>query len=356
MGRVTVGRDTNGKLIRKTVYGNTKLEVIKKMTTLQNEVFTGEYVKPDKMTASNWFLYWLKTYKINIKPRTYDSYEAIIKLYLIPNFEKKLLQQITTKDVQEIYNKCLKSEITANTIRKIHNVIKPALKQAIAEGILSKNPADHVQLPSINKKEIKVFTASEQLIFEQISKDYRIHEAFIVNLDTGLRTSEILALTWDCIDFNKKILTVKKNLVNVKDRENDKKILLVQDSTKTNNGVRTIPLTDRCTHLLKILKLKQQKLSNIVFCNVKGGYILPRNYIRTFEKIITKAKLEKCSPHTMRHTFATRLFEAGVPAKTISQLLGHGSVSFTLDTYVSVLPDTKFEAINMLQTQMKSIL
>ena len=101
---------------------------------------------------------------------------------------------------------------------------------------------------------------------------------------------------------------------------------------------------------LKKLKLKRQKDSNIIFCSAAGTYVSPRNYSRAFQKILKKAELENCNVHTMRHTFATRLFERNVPAKTISQLLGHTSVSFTLDTYTHVLPNTKKQAIEVLES------
>ena len=124
----------------------------------------------------------------------------------------------------------------------------------------------------------------------------------------------------------------------------------MQNSRKTKNSTRSIPLTKRCVLLLKELKIRQQKLSEIVFCSKVGTHVSPRNYERTFQKICKKAGIDNCNTHTMRHSFATRLFEAGVPAKTISQLLGHSSVSFTLDTYTHVLPDTKNEAIKVLES------
>lgn len=328
------------------------------MDEIKKDLLLGLYVKPNLTTVGDWVKYWLNSYKkITLKPRTFDGYEIILKKTIQPYIGNIPLQKLTTKDIQLMYNTRYENGLSGNSIRKVHNVLKPALKQAVIEGIISKNPAEYVQLPETIKADIKVFNEQEQELFEKIAEEYRLFNAFVFNLDTGLRTSEILALTWDCIDFDKNLLIVKKNLVYIKNRgEGNKNILLVQDSSKTQNSTRTIPLTNRCINMLKQLKLKQQKLTDIIFCNQNGGYITPRNYTRTFEKVINKTGIDKCSPHTMRHTFATRLFEVGVPAKTISQLLGHSSVSFTLDVYVSVLPDSKVDAIKKLETHMKSIL
>ena len=151
--------------------------------------------------------------------------------------------------------------------------------------------------------------------------------------------------------MKKGTVSVNKNLVVVKNRDdnNDKKTsLLIQDTTKTKSGKREIPLTKRTLNLLKQLKLKNPKGSDIVFCSEKGTYISPRNFERTFKKVIAKAKIENCNVHTMRHTFATRLIESGVSIKVVSELLGHADVIVALNTYAHALPNTKKEAVEML--------
>lgn len=352
MGSITVGRKKSGKLIRKAVYGKTKKEVITKMDSIKHDIKIGDYVEPDKITVSEWIIYWLKTYKKNkLKPKTYDSYESLTKITIIPNIGDIPMQKLKTKDIQEMYNKRYEEGYSANSIHKVNIVLKSALDKAITEGYISKNPANFVELPEIIKKDIKAFTVEEQKAFEEAAKDYSQYIAYIVNLDTGLRMSELLALTWEDIDFDKAELIVNKNLVSVRNREKENgfKLVVQENTSKTKYSIRTIPLTKRCISLLRKLKIKQQANSNIVFCSKLGIYLTPRNYSRTFQRIVRKAKIEMCNVHTMRHTFATRLFEAGVLPKTISELLGHASVSFTLDTYTHVMPNTKKQAIDMLE-------
>jgi integrase len=169
-----------------------------------------------------------------------------------------------------------------------------------------------------------------------------------VNIDTGLRRGELLALTWEDIDFENGSINVNKNIVTAKNRKTNTYEVAVQDSTKTKSGMRKIPLTQRSLLILKELKLRQQKLSNIVFCSTNGTHIEPNNYNRAFGMVLKKAKLSNFSPHVLRHTYATRLFEINVPAKTVSELLGHASITITLNTYTHVMPETKAEAIKAL--------
>lgn len=265
MGSITIGRDSSGKPIRKTIYGKSKKEVIEKLNTLKHDIKIGDYVEPDKITVFEWMNYWLKIYKKHkLKPRTYDSYESLINITIVPNIGNIQLQKLRAKDIQEMYNKRYEEGYSANSIHKVNVVLKSALNKAITEGYITKNPANFVELPKIIKKDIKAFSVEEQKAFEEAAKHYSQYVAYIVNLDTGLRMSELLALTLEDIDFEKGELTVNKNLVSVRDREkgNGFKLMVQYNTSKTRNSIRTIPLTKRCITLFKKLKLKQQATSN----------------------------------------------------------------------------------------------
>ncbi|MDK2933586.1 MAG: hypothetical protein PWP27_1396 [Clostridiales bacterium] len=351
MGRVMIGYKSDGKPNRKSIYGKTRKEVQDKLVALLNEINTGTYVEPTKITLIQWLQDWLKKYKsIKLKPLTYDLYEILIQTSIKSEIGNILLKDLRPAHIQGFYNTKYSDGYSPSTIRKFHAVLRGALEQAVRNNLIPQNPALHVELPSMEPKVIKAFTLEEQKRFEECARKYQYYPAFIVALDTGLRMSELLALRWDDIDLVNGYVVVNKNLVFVKDRENDtgKNVFVVQNTTKTKSGNRKIPLTQRALKLLKELKLKQVSKSDIVFCNKKGSYILKRNFQRTFYNIIKQVGIPKCGVHTLRHTFATRLFERGVPEKTISDLLGHSSISFTLDTYTHVLPDTKQDAIKVL--------
>ena len=212
------------------------------------------------------------------------------------------------------------------------------------------HPAKGIELPSLEQKPVKAFTLEEQARFFEVAKSYSYYEAFIFAVDTGVREGELLALTWDDIDLKNGMLYVSKNLVAVKDRITGKQKLVVQDTPKTSNAIRAIPLTTRALTLLKSLKLKRQSKTNIVFCTNRYTYIYPKNLRRAFQCVLKRAGIEQLGLHVLRHTFATRLFEKGANPKTVSTLLGHANVGITLDIYTHVEPEQMKEAIRLLES------
>lgn len=165
-------------------------------------------------------------------------------------------------------------------------------------------------------------------------------------------------MKWIDIDFEKGYVNINKTLIFVKDRANKSEnayVLQVQDSTKTKAGVRKIPLTKRCLHMLKEMKLKSGGKNELVFPSKNGTYINPRNFLRCFKSICEKAGLEDFNCHTLMHTFATRCFEKGIPVKIVSRWLGHAKVEHTINIYTHVMPDAEKEAIQALENDNESL-
>lgn len=353
MGSVTVGRDMNGKLKRKTVYGKTKKEVQEKLNDLSKQIYTDSYFEPSSLKLYDWLKTWLKNYKaISLKPSTYDLYETLIDTLIKTELGQLKLKDIKPVHIQAFYNKLYDNGkgYSTSTIQKVNNILNPAFKTAIKNELINKNPVDSIEMPKHKEKQVRALTIEEQNVFVEEAKNSWYFSAFVVALDTGLRCGELLALEWNDIDLKNGEITVYKNLVAVKDRdsEDEKLILKIQQSPKTAKSIRTVPLTQRALNVLRELKIKQQSLSEIVFCTNKGTHVFPKNLRRTFQSILSKAKIEKLGLHVLRHTYATRLFEAGANPKTVSELLGHKNVSVTLNIYTHVLPHQKKETVKLL--------
>jgi integrase len=359
MGKVMLGRKANGKPNRKTVYGLSQQEVLKKINELTYEYNHGIYVEPNRMTLGEWLKFWLKTYKRKkLKARTYDNYESLIAVRIIPALGGLALKDIAPFHIQDFYNQLGDDGFSAATIRKTHQIINSALDKALEQQMIRINPAKSVEVPSLEQKPVKAFSREEQATFFEAAKSYSYYEAFIFSVDTGVRKGELLSLTWDDIDFDNGYVSINKTLIFVKDRDNKSDntyILKVQDSTKTKAGVRKVPLTKRCLHMLKELKLKNITKSPLVFPSKNGTYINPRNLLRCFETICEKTGLEGFNCHSLRHTFATRCFEKGIPVKIVSRWLGHAKVSHTLDIYTHVMPDEEKKAIERLESDIESL-
>lgn len=354
-GSITTGRNTNGKIVRKTVYGKTRKEVQEKLSIISGKLYSKTYIEPSALELKSWLNTWLLNYKsISLKPVTYDLYDSLINTVIAPKIGHYKLKDIKPIHIQTLYNALYNDGegYSTSTIQKVNAILKPAFEMAIRNELVEKNPVCGVQMPKHKEKQVRALTIEEEAKFLRVAQKNQYYTAFVVLLDTGLRCGELLALTWEDIDLKYGTLQVSKNLVAAKDRkENDEKYkVIIQETPKTSKSVRTIPLTSRVLTLLKELKIKQQSKTNIVFCTKNYTYLHPRNFRRSFQRLLKNAGIEKLGLHVCRHTFATRLFERGANPKTVSTLLGHANVGITLDIYTHVQPNQMKETIKLLES------
>ena len=364
-GSITIGRNKDGSQKRQYVYGKTRKSVAEKLNELLSSVQTGTFIdKSQNPPVEAWLNFWLNEYKKkSVKETTYDQYETIIRCHLVPNIGKIKLIDLTPYHLQALYNKIYDSGTSARTIELINIVLHAALKQAIKNGLIIRNVSEAVELPRGKKKERRVLSVNEQnLLINELLKD-RWGYAYIFALFTGLRKGEVLALTWDDINFDENTVLVNKTLNRVRTYENDKKTKLLIGEPKTEKSKRLIPIVDYLLPLLEKYKKTQEKEmnkadslyndNNIVFSTELGEYIDPGNYNRKFYKIIDKLGLPHAAPHSLRHSFATRALEAGVDLRTTQELLGHSNINMTANLYTHVLMQHKRKELNKLNGVFK---
>lgn len=364
---ITTGRDEKGHQKRQFIYGKTRTEVAEKLLKTQNDMKTGAYIKPTKATLGEWLDKWLEQYKRNdLRPTTYSSYEQHIRVHIKPSIGHVLLQDLTPEMVQKFYNEKYKTGrydgeggLSSATVRKIHNILHEALDQAVLNSLIYRNAADATKRPKLSQKEIKIFTVEEQNKFMSLLKDEYLGAAFLMDLSTGMRLGELLALKWKNVDLEQGIVWVRESVARVRTHDpNDVKTKLITQPPKTKSGYRDIPLHDIIIDLLKAHKEKQEAKiheadsdftnNGLVFCTENGNYIEPRNFMRKFYSLLNKAGIPMTNVHSMRHTFATRLFEANESPKTVQELMGHSDVSHTLNIYTHVMPGIKRSAVKKL--------
>ena len=240
------------------------------------------------------------------------------------------------------------------TILKVKNILSGAFEQAVRNQILLVNPVKATVSPKMEQKEIRILTGDEQKEFLTACKGHRLEALYTLALATGMRRGEILALSWDNIDLNKKSITVKSSVSRIKDPDTKKTDLLFSEP-KTKAGRRTIPIMDNLIPVLEAHKARQDSEKaqagsawneyNLAFCSNVGTIIEPRRVATTMDKIADSAGLERFTFHAMRHSFATRMLEANVPAKVVQDILGHADVTLTLNTYSHVVGTTAHEQI-----------
>ncbi|KRQ85843.1 Tyrosine recombinase XerC [Caloramator mitchellensis] len=352
-GQITLGRSEDGKLKRQSFYGKTRQEVAEKINKAINSFAAGVLVEPSQLTLSNWLNTWLFEYKkSNLRPSTLQSYEYLIRYHINPALGHYKLKELRSEHLQMLYNDKLKEGLSPRTVKYIHTVLHGALKQAAKNNIVARNISEATILPKQRKKDIKVLTLEEQQRFLNSLEGERLKSIFIIALATGMRQGELLALTWDNVNFKEGTITVKRSLKRVKNFDSNikKKTIVIFQEPKTNAGNRIIPLPPAVLEELKNHRKRQleEKLkagevyedNNLVFATELGKPIETRNLMRTFYRICEKANID-INFHALRHTYATRLLEANEHPKVVQEILGHNDITTTLNIYSHVMPEVK---------------
>lgn len=359
---ITIGTDDKGKLIRKQFTGKTQQDVKNKLQEYKKQMLMG-VLNEDKLTVSDWFYSWLFDYrKQDLKPKSFQRYHGIYKNYIEnTDFGNIKLNDLRTTHLQRHYKKLLNNGATPTTIRQINTNLKTCLNEAERQGYIQKNWCKLVTLPKKeDNKEVKVLTKREQEKFLEAIKGHELELLYIVALGTGLRIGEILGLKWSDIDFKNNELHVNRSLQKAAIYEGDKIARYeVQETTpKTKNSLRTIPVPQNIIKKLRAHKKEQNELilllqeeydnKNYVFCNKLGKPIEDKRPGRNLKTILTSIGIEPIKFHALRHTYATRLFEAGIPPKTVQHLMGHSDIETTMNIYTHVMKEQKLEAVDKL--------
>ena len=359
---ITIGTDDKGKLIRKQFTGKTQQDVKYKLQEYKKQMLMGVR-NEDKLTVSDWFYSWLFDYrKQDLKPKSFQRYHGIYKNYIEnTDFGNIKLNDLRTTHLQRHYKKLLDNGVTPTTIRQINTNLKTCLNEAERQGYIQKNWCKLVTLPKKeDNKEVKVLTKQEQEKFLEAIKGHELELLYIVALGTGLRIGEILGLKWSDIDFKNNELHVNRSLQKAAIYEDDKIVRYeVQETTpKTKNSLRTIPVPQNIIKKLIAHKKEQNELilllqeeydnKNYVFCNKLGKPIEDKRPGRNLKTILTSISIEPIKFHALRHTYATRLFEAGIPPKTVQHLMGHSDIETTMNIYTHVMKEQKLEAIEKI--------
>ena len=211
--RVTVGFDPGtGKQVQKSFTGKTQKEVREKMQAAAVAVNTGDYFEPSKMTLARWIEIWLQEYSGDKKYSTVKHYKAQCKTHIIPSLGAVRLSELTPPQIQAFYNKKQRDGLAPKSVRNIHGILTKCLSTAVRVGYLRVNPAASATLPKVVRKEIHPLTDQQVQDFLQAASDDEYEILLKVILFTGLRESEAIGLTWDCIDFKLGTLKICKQL------------------------------------------------------------------------------------------------------------------------------------------------
>jgi len=321
---------------------------------------------PD-MTVDAWFNRWLKDVVGNLAPNTLRNYRERYEHNVQPFIGSMLLRDVKPMDCQMILN-AMESDYAGSTIRQTYMTMGTFFKSAKDNGFIDRHPMDGVRYtkPVRAVDDIHFLTVDEQKRFLEAAKNSHNYAQYALILETGLRTGEMIGLTWDAIDWEKRTLTVNKTL----------EFRYKQDEwragpPKTESSYRTIPLTDTAYNILREIydtreyRTESKKLSTVltfmdrktgqkrklvmrdlVFINWRTGMPAKNSsYDTHLYKLCDDAGIKRFCMHALRHTYATRAIESGMQPKVLQKLLGHASITTTMNRYVHVTDDSMKRAV-----------
>ncbi len=355
-GLYTAGRDADGKMIRKSVYGKTQKEVVKKLTAVTNDLNTGVYISPDQITVGQWLDIWHADYLGSVKKSTAAQYLYHIRQNIKPYIGNVRLQKLTAPMIQNLYKNRLET-LSPKSIKNLHGCFHKALNQAVLCQYIKSNPSLACQLPRVEKKEMAVLTGEDLKRFLDEIKGKPYEHVFFCTVFTGLRESEIIGLSWDCIDFKKGIIKVYRQLK--RERQSSNSNEYVFDSLK-NGKTRSISPAPVVFDVLKAVRREQAKNGlkygsaysnpdNLVFTDEIGNHLCSPTIWKHFKTHVKEIGRPELRFHDLRHSFATISLENGDDIKTVSENLGHATVAFTLDVYGHVTEKMKKDSADRMQ-------
>ncbi|MBA3825335.1 MAG: site-specific integrase [Ktedonobacterales bacterium] len=344
---------------RKSFYGKTKEEVIKKMRKAQRDVDAGLPVISEKQTVEIYLKSWLDIKKHRVDPSTFQRYQYLVDP-IIAEIGLVSLAKLSPYHLQALYAKLLEQGWNAGTVSSLHSVFHDALKQAVRLGLVHRNITDMVDPPRREEHEMEVLTEEQVKLLLSSVKDDWFEALYFVVLSTGLRAGEIFALQWQDIDFASRKLEVKRGW----QRTNTKTSLSLP---KTSHGRRTIVLSQVAKDALMRQRERINKARleigdawdtthDLVFPGKRGKMYTFKNFNTTqLHPLLKNIGLPLIRFHDLRHTFATLLIGKGVNIKVVSEMLGHSNVSVTLRIYAHVLPHMQEAAAQMVDDVMGGI-
>jgi integrase len=348
----------------KFLYGKTRKEVQEKLKKALYEQQQDVLVTGAQQKVGQFLTHWLEdVHRQNIRPRTYERYEEIVRLHLAPGIGHHQLQKLSPQHLQSFYKKKLEEGLSTTTVISFHNVLHKALETAVRWNLIARNTCDLVSPPRRKRFEIQPLSMQQIQQFLAVARGHRQEALFILALATGMRRGgELLALKWQDLDLERGTLQVRRILTRIPSKLPGRGY--EEAEPKTDKGRRSIALPSFAAEALKHHHLRQLEAKlkagpawqdqDYVFCTSIGTHLNPtRDVLDALKSLLEKAGLPDIRFHDVRHSSATMLLGMKVHPKIVQELLGHSQIAITLDIYSHVLPTMQEETMNKIDEALR---
>ncbi|HER8728220.1 TPA: site-specific integrase [Streptococcus pyogenes] len=354
-----------GKRVKTSITGRTRKEVNQKAKHAQLDFLSnGSTIKRKVVikTFKELSHLWLETYKLTVKPQTYDATVTRLNRHIMPTLGNMKVDKITASDIQMLINRLSKYYVNYTAVR---SVIRKVLQQGVLLGLIDYNSARDIILPRKQpnaKKKVKFIDPSDLKSFlEHLEtsqhKRYNLYfDAVLYQLllSTGLRIGEACALEWGDIDLENGTIAINKTY---------NKNLKFLSTAKTQSGNRVISVDKKTLRSLKLYQMRQRQLFNevgarvseVVFATPTRKYFNASVRQSALDTRCKEAGIERFTFHAFRHTHASLLLNVGISYKELQYRLGHANISMTLDTYGHLSKDKEKEAVLYYEKAMNNL-
>lgn len=339
--QIKIDIDTEGKPIKKTIYGKTRIELEDKVREYKNMRDKGISVTSDSITVKELITLWEKKKKSQISDGSYRTIQRDMKKL------SKYIGIMKVKDVRLFHVESaieeIKEGLCDNSLRVVMVRTKELFRYALQKELIYKNPVEFLVMPKLVEPFKRMLTKHEKELFELATLN-ELERCFVSILQyTGMRRGEVFALSTSDIDLKAHTITVDKTMID--NRGNP----IIKPSTKTKAGMRTIPILEP---LLPILTDYCNNRIGLLFTKKSGKLFNSCAVTQLWDRILKKVKIldsnlsEDITPHIFRHSFASDLYDAGIDIKRAQYILGHSDVRTTLQIY------THFDKLNLKVNEM----
>jgi integrase len=353
-------RDADGRRRQVSKGGfRTRREAEKAFAAFRDQLRAGTYTTPSKATVESFLVEeWLPAVQANIRPATWEHYQIMARSYVVPPIGSLRLSDLQATHLNALYSELLLKGraqagprrslgLSPKTVRNIHTMLHKALSDAVKWDRIPRNPASRAEPPRAKTPEMKVWSAAQLRTFLECCEDDRLYAVWLLMCTTGMRRGEVAGLRWTDLDLDNSRLSVVQTIVAVEARA-------IISEPKTTRGRRSIALDAATVSALRSLRKTQleERLrlgefyedTGLVVVHETGLPVSPRLLTMWFARMGADYGLPAIRLHDLRHSYATAALAAGVPAKIVSERLGHANIAITLDTYSHVLPNMQEQA------------